>query len=102
MSMGLNVCLAGATGWIGRPLSFAIVSADDMNLVGAVSRAHSGKRLKDVLTDIDADLTVSGSVGEALETSADVLVDYTSPEIVKTNVLAAVEKACTSSSAHPA
>jgi hypothetical protein len=40
MSMGFNVCLAGATGWIGRPLSFAIASAGGMNFVGAVSRKH--------------------------------------------------------------
>jgi 4-hydroxy-tetrahydrodipicolinate reductase len=92
MSMGFNVCLAGATGWIGRPLSFAIASAGDMNFVGAVSRKHSGKRLKDVLTDLDADVMVSGSVGEALQTQTDVLVDYTSPEIVKPNVMAAVRK----------
>lgn len=92
MSMGFNVCVAGATGWIGRPLCFAIASAGDMNLVSAVSREHSGKRLKDVLTDVDAEVIISGSVGEALETSADVLVDYMSPEIVKANVLAAVRK----------
>jgi 4-hydroxy-tetrahydrodipicolinate reductase len=88
--MKLKVCVAGATGWVGRPLCSAVHGAGDLELVGAVSRTHKGRNLGDVFGDPRLDLTVSGSVAEALDTPADVLVDYTSADAVKANVLAAV------------
>lgn len=90
--MKLKVCIAGATGWVGKPLCLAVSGADDMSLVGAVSRTHAGRDLKDVLGDPRLGLTVSGSVAEALDTPTDVLVDYTKADAVKANVLAAVRR----------
>jgi 4-hydroxy-tetrahydrodipicolinate reductase len=91
--MSLNVCIAGATGWVGRPLSMEVYRADDLNLVGAVSRSHQGENLGDVLDEPGLDLIISGSVAEALDRApTDVLVDYTGPEVVKANVLAAIGK----------
>ena len=80
--MKLKVCLAGVTGWIGRPLAVAISATDDLDLVAAVARRPGG--------DSVAGVTVSGSVKEALLTPCDVFVDYTSAAAVKANVLAAV------------
>jgi 4-hydroxy-tetrahydrodipicolinate reductase len=90
--MKLNVCIAGATGWVGKPLCLAVSEADDLRLVGAVSRTHQGQSLKDVLGDSNIDLIVSGSVAEALETPTDVLVDYTKADVVKDNVMTAIRK----------
>ncbi len=90
--MRLNVCVAGATGWVGKPLCLAVSEADDMSLVGAVSRTHKGQSLKDALGDSNLDLTVSGSVAEALDTPTDVLVDYTKADVVKANVMTAIRK----------
>jgi 4-hydroxy-tetrahydrodipicolinate reductase len=90
--MSVRVCVAGATGWVGKPLCFAISQAEDLELVGAVSRSHQGQPLKDALGDLDSDVTVSGSVAEALATPTDVLVDYTRADVVKANVLTAVAK----------
>ena len=90
--MSLNVCIAGATGWVGRPMSLEVSRADDLNLVGAVSRTHKGKRLSEVLDEPELDLVISESVAEALKTQADVLVDYTRPDVVKANVLTAISK----------
>ncbi len=90
--MKLNVCIAGATGWVGKPLCLAISEADDLNLVGAVSRTHKGRNLKDVVGDSNIDLTVSGSVAEALDTPTDILVDYTKADVVKVNVMTAIRK----------
>src|SRR5215210_7607110 len=90
--MKLRVCIAGATGWVGRPLSLAVAEAEDLTLVGAVSRSFEGQNLKDVLDDSNVDLTISGSVAEALKTQADVLVDYTKADVVKANVLTAIER----------
>ena len=92
MSATINVCLAGATGWIGRPLSAAIWKTGGLALVGATSRSHRGQRLGDVIGDPDIDLLISESVADALNTPADVLVDYTHPHAVKSNVLTALNK----------
>jgi len=90
--MKLNVCIAGATGWVGKPLCKAVFEADDLRLVGAVSRTHQSHNLKDVLGDPNLDLRVSGSVAEALDTPTDVLVDYTKADVVKINVMTAISK----------
>lgn len=90
--MKLKVCIAGATGWVGKPLCLAVIAADDLTLVGAVSRTHQGQSLKDACGEADIDLIVSGSVAVALETPTDVLVDYTNASVVKANVLTAIRK----------
>jgi 4-hydroxy-tetrahydrodipicolinate reductase len=90
--MSLNVCLAGATGWTGKPLSMEISKADDLNLVGAVSRSYQGKNLKDVLGEPGLDVIITSSVAQALDAPTDVLVDFTKPDIVKSNVMTAIEK----------
>lgn len=88
----LNVCVAGATGWVGKPLCQAIAAADDLNLVGAVSRTHKGELLRAVPGLPALGVTISGSVEEALALPTDVLVDYTKADAVKANVLAAIER----------
>lgn len=92
MSMRLKVCVAGATGWVGKPLCLAVAGADDLSLVGAVSRTQQGRKLGDVLGGPEIDLTVSGSVAEALDAPTDVLVDYTKADVVKANVMTAVRR----------
>jgi 4-hydroxy-tetrahydrodipicolinate reductase len=90
--MKLKVCIAGATGWVGKPLCLAVSQADDLALVGGVSRTHKGHSLKEVGGDSSLDLTISGSVAEALDSPTDVLVDYTKADAVKANVLTAISR----------
>jgi 4-hydroxy-tetrahydrodipicolinate reductase len=90
--MKLKVCIAGATGWVGKPLCMAVSEAGDLNLVGAVSRTHKGRNLRDVFGGSNLDLTVSGSVVEALDAPTDVLVDYTKAGVVKANVMTAISR----------
>lgn len=72
------VCIAGITGWVGRPLATAIESATDLELVGGIARS---------------DPAYFSSVTEALDAvAADVMVEYTSAAAAKENVLAAVER----------
>ncbi len=74
----IRVCVAGITGWTGRPVSEAIEAASDLELVAGVSRS---------------DPASYSSVEEALvAVGADVLVDYTHAAAVRANVLAAVER----------
>ena len=90
--MTLNVCVAGASGWVGKPLCQAIAATDDLTLTGAVARSAAGRPLSDVVDGIELDLVVSGSVREALETPTDVLVEFTQPAAAKEHVLAAIER----------
>jgi 4-hydroxy-tetrahydrodipicolinate reductase len=72
----IRVCIAGVTGWTGRPVADAVAAASDLELVAGVSRS---------------DPASYSSVAEALESvEADVLVDYTHALVVKENVLEAV------------
>jgi 4-hydroxy-tetrahydrodipicolinate reductase len=79
MSRGaIRVCVAGVTGWTGRPVADAIRQAEDLELVAGVSRS---------------DPASYSSVGEALDAvKADVLVDYTHAAVVKENVVGAIER----------
>jgi len=87
----IRICLAGVTGWVGRGLVPAIGDAPDLELASAVSRASAGRSLSDAIGKGAPAIPVSGSVAEALSKSpCDVLIDYTSPEAVRANVLEAV------------
>lgn len=68
----------------------AIAAAPDLALVAAVSRRAAGRRLSEALGFDAPEIRVRGSAAEALETPCDVLVDFTSPEAAKGNVLEAV------------
>jgi 4-hydroxy-tetrahydrodipicolinate reductase len=74
----IRVCVAGVTGWAGRPVAEAVRQAGDLELVAGVSRT---------------DAASYSSVAEALvAVAADVLVDYTHAAVVKDNVLIAIER----------
>lgn len=90
--MTIKVCIAGATGWVGKPLCLAVAGAEDLSLVGAVSRTSAGRSLQEAVGGGVPEVTVGGSVAEALATPCDVLVDYTKADAVKGNVLAAIER----------
>jgi 4-hydroxy-tetrahydrodipicolinate reductase len=87
----LLVCLAGATGWTGRALAQGLRAAPDLVLRSAVSRSAAGRDLGEALGEGTWDVPVHGTVAEALD-GVDVLVDYTSVEVVKANALAAIDR----------
>jgi len=89
--MTIRVTLAGATGKVGGPLSKAIAQSSDLELVGAIARAHAGRRLGDVLGIPKLDISIRANATEALATPCDVFVDYTRADAVKAHVLTALE-----------
>jgi 4-hydroxy-tetrahydrodipicolinate reductase len=91
-SMGISVCLAGATGWAGSELARGIAKTDDLALVAAVSRTYAGRDLGEVLSEPDLNCPIYSSATEALARSCDVFVEYTKPDTAKANVLAALER----------
>jgi 4-hydroxy-tetrahydrodipicolinate reductase len=89
--MTIRVCIAGATGWAGSALTRAVHQAEDLVLSGAVSRSNKGKTIQEVLDLNGADVVISGSVNEALQTSCDVMVEFTKPDVAKQNILSALD-----------
>jgi 4-hydroxy-tetrahydrodipicolinate reductase len=87
----IRVCLAGATGWAGSALARAIVGSEDVTLVAAVSRAHAGQSLADVLSEPRLDCPIYANAEEALALPCDVFFEFTRPEVAKASVLAALE-----------
>ena len=85
----LSVCIAGATGWAGRGLVQGVLEAADLTLGAAVSRSASGQDLGEALGREALGVAVHPSVGDALH-GIDVVIDYTSPSVVKANTLTAI------------
>lgn len=90
--MTVRICIAGATGWVGRSLVDAVLAADDLALSGAVARKAAGQDVGAALGREPVGVAVSASVADALAQPTDVLIDYTHPTAVKANILAAVER----------
>lgn len=88
--MATNVCIAGATGWTGRPIAEAVLAADDLVLSSAVSRSAAGQDLGAAWGGDPLGVPVFGSVADALD-GVDVLIDYTSDQVVRANTLTAIE-----------
>ncbi|MEO8432596.1 MAG: 4-hydroxy-tetrahydrodipicolinate reductase [Acidobacteriota bacterium] len=82
----IRVCLAGATGWIGKPLSEAILASGDLELAVAVARKSAGGTIGGSLS-----IPVVASIEEALRVPFDVAVEYAGAEGAKARVLSAIE-----------
>jgi 4-hydroxy-tetrahydrodipicolinate reductase len=91
MMSKLKVCVAGATGWAGSELSRAIFTADDLDLVAAISRSNAGKTMGDVLGINGLTTPILGTVEEALQAYPDVFMEYTKPDSAKHHVLSALK-----------
>jgi 4-hydroxy-tetrahydrodipicolinate reductase len=78
----IAVCIAGATGWTGRALVDGVLTADDLELRSGVARSAAGGEA--------GGAPIFATVTEALD-GVDVLIDYTSHDVVKANALTAIE-----------
>ncbi|MFC5064788.1 4-hydroxy-tetrahydrodipicolinate reductase [Actinomycetospora atypica] len=87
----LAVCVAGATGWTGRAVAQGALRSPDVRLRSAVSRRAAGGDLGESWGGARVDVPVFAQVADALD-GVDVLIDYTAPDAVLDNVLAAVER----------
>ncbi len=86
--------LAGATGWVGRALVAAIADSPDLALVGAVARSGAGKDAGEAAGVRALGVKISAKLADALATPADVVIDYTKPDIVKHHALQALAHGC--------
>lgn len=86
----LKICVAGGTGWAGSALSQAISRAEDMELVAAISRSHAGRTLGEVIGMEGLDAPIYGTAEEALRSNPNIFVEYTKPDVAKSNILSAL------------
>jgi 4-hydroxy-tetrahydrodipicolinate reductase len=90
--MTIRVCLAGATGWAGSAVAGAIAQLEDITLVSAISRAHAGKILGEVLAERSLTCPIFATAQEALAShECDVFFEFTKPDAAKSNVLTALQ-----------
>jgi len=92
MSNNIRVIVAGATGWTGSAVTRAIIDAQDMVLVGAVTRSSAGQDIGALISGRESGVIIASSVEEALNTPCDVLIDYTHPNAVKAHTLLAIRR----------
>jgi 4-hydroxy-tetrahydrodipicolinate reductase len=86
----LSVCVAGATGWIGRAVAQGVLDGPDLALRSAVSRSAAGQDLGEALGGEPLGIPVHARVPDALE-GVDVLLEFTSVTAAKENALAAID-----------
>jgi 4-hydroxy-tetrahydrodipicolinate reductase len=79
----IAVCIAGATGWTGRAVVDAVITADDLELRSGVARSEAGGEA--------GGAPIYGTVAEALD-GVDVLIDFTSHHVAKDNAFTAIER----------
>lgn len=88
--MAVRICVAGVTGWTGSAIAGSVLDSSEFQLVGAVARRAEGQDAGTAIGRDPCGVVVSGSVEDALGSPADVLIDYTHPDAVRGNVLAAL------------
>jgi 4-hydroxy-tetrahydrodipicolinate reductase len=86
----LKVCVAGATGWAGSALSIGIFEAPDLELVSAISRSNAGKNVGEVIGVEGLTAPIFETAEEALQTTPNVFMEYTKPDIAKHHILSAL------------
>ena len=87
----MRVCIAGATGGVGRELAHAVLGSDTFTLTGAVARRSVGMDLGRAIGRADCGVTVVDDIDEALQSDPDVLIDYTHPDVGMHHALASIE-----------
>jgi 4-hydroxy-tetrahydrodipicolinate reductase len=90
--MALKICLAGATGGVGRCLARAILKATDLTLDSAVARKAAGQDIGAVLGLAPTGIVVMGDIAAALDRKPDVLIDYTHPTAIKRHTIEALKR----------
>lgn len=90
MTEPLRIVVAGATGWVGKALVAAIDKAEDLALAGALARGAAGRDAGEVAGSGPNGITIAATMAEALKAPSDVVIDYTKPNAVFENTLAAL------------
>jgi 4-hydroxy-tetrahydrodipicolinate reductase len=90
--MAIRVCVAGVSGWTDSAVARGILASDEFELTGAIARRQAGRDAGELLGVPANGIVIASSLGEALASPADVLVDFTSPDSVKQRTLEALAR----------
>jgi len=89
----VSVLVSGACGKVGREVVRAIHGLDDLDLAAAVDKVEVGKDIGELVLGNKAGIHVQDDLQAALsDSSPDVMVDFTTPQAVTPNALAAIEQ----------
>src|SRR5262245_8493978 len=89
----IRVCLVGEAGRMGSVMDKACCGSEDIEIVAAVDREHSGKPLSEVTGSRSGDLMIEDKVGAALDRSnPHVLLDFTHPGAAADHAISALKR----------
>lgn len=89
----IKVVVSGAYGRMGREVCRAVLAEEDLELVGAFDLNGRGEDLSEVLGTAAPDISIGELKENALEElKPDVLVDFTTPTAVMSNIELALQK----------
>lgn len=86
----MRVCLAGATGGVGRCLAAAILDRNGFVLQSAIARRAVGQDIGTILGRAPFGVSVMDDLEAALGLGADVLIDYTHPSVIFDHAMTAI------------
>lgn len=87
----IKVAVCGACGKMGQEVIKAVVQEQDLELVAAIDISNVGKDIGDIVENKPYGVIIEPSLKDALINSkADVIVDFTSPEIIFENAKVAL------------
>ncbi len=87
----MRVGVVGAAGRMGAESCRAIVAAEGLDLVAAVSPSHAGTPLRELI-DVDSDVEVSPDLDGLTQAGCEVAVEFTGPSTVGANLLGILER----------
>lgn len=85
----IRICLSGVTGGVGRALLPAIIADPELELAGAVSRSAAGMDAGEAIGEPATNLAIVSDAEDAFKNGVDVLIDYTSYDFARENILKA-------------
>lgn len=88
----VKIAVCGACGKMGQEIIKAILNENDLELVAAIDIQNQGKDIGEIVNNITTGIKINKDLKETLISSkADVIVDFTSPELIFANSLIAIE-----------
>lgn len=82
----MNVGVCGAGGRMGKEVCRAVSAEKDLRLACAVDPAYAGKKLSELVPDVDNDLVVRDDVLAMAEAGVEVMVDFTLAKAARVNL----------------
>jgi len=89
----IRVGVLGATGRMGSQVCRAVADDPEVTLVAAISPSRVGEQIGPLIGHSELDVRISDELETVLQADADVLVDFTRPDVVMENVRWAIEHA---------